>query len=149
MRKYFAAFFITLASVYGALGQVKSEIAKSVETINQMLDNAVVAKDVGVLEKHYGDDFVFTHGTGLVDSKESWIMNIKKLSKANRFTSRQHDSTEVELHDSIAIVSGTLTVSRLADSKTVRYALQYIRVYAKREKIWQLISHRTTKEWHL
>ena len=151
MRKIILVLSIHAFQFDGSIciAQSNEEISKTIDDLNRALDNAVVNKDIATLNKHYGDDFVFTHGTGLVDSKESWINNIKKLTEENRFTSREHDSTQIELHDDIAIITGTLTVERLNKQQKQKYALRYVRVYAFRNKIWQLISHRTTKEWHL
>lgn len=132
-----------------SIAQSNEEISKTINDLNQTLDNAVVNKDIATLNKHYSNDFVFTHGTGLVDSKESWVNHVRKLSEENRFISREHDSTQVELHNDVAIIVGTLTVTRISKQQTQKYALRYVRVYVLRNKIWQLISHRTTKEWHL
>jgi ketosteroid isomerase-like protein len=140
---------ITLFHCIELEAQATEDISAKIVEINQMIDRAVVKRDITTLEKYYGEDFVFTHGTGQVDSKESWIKSIKKLSDINRYASREHDSTHVELHGEIAILTGTLTVSRIRESATTRYALQYVRVYALRSNVWQLISHRTTNEWHL
>ena len=121
-------------------------VKAGIDSVNRLLDRSVVSRNIGILQKHYGDDFVFTHGTGLVDSKRSWIKNVADTSV--RFLSREHDSTVVELHKDIAIISGKLTVQRqLPTAKTI-YALRYVRVFVQREKIWQMISHRTTAEWH-
>ena len=65
------------------------------------------------------------------------------------FIYREHDSTVVELHDNIAIVTGTLTVRRKTVKGMNAYALRYVRVFAQRKDQWQMISHRTTSEWHL
>ncbi len=135
-----AAFNISAA-------QTKTGEAVVIDELNQAIDNAVVKKDIAFLEKHYGDDFVFTHGTGHIDSKSSWIQNIGNMGQA-RFISRDHDSTVVELHGEVAILAGKLSVKRESESKqTSGYALRYIRVFARRNGDWQLISHRTTSEW--
>lgn len=124
-----------------------SDVKKTVDDLNRKIDRAVVAKDFQTLEKHYGSDFVFTHGTGLVDSKQSWIEAIKKNKG---YLSREHDSTTVELHGHVAIINGKLTVGRVEPAKdgTTRYSLWYVRVFALRKNTWEMISHRTTSEWH-
>jgi ketosteroid isomerase-like protein len=124
-----------------------SDVKKTVDDLNRKIDKAVVAKDFQTLEKHYGADFVFTHGTGLVDSKQSWIEAIKKNTG---YLSREHDSTTVELHGDVAIINGKLTVGRGEPAKdgTTRYSLWYVRVFALRTNKWEMISHRTTSEWH-
>ena len=65
------------------------------------------------------------------------------------YISREHDSTIVELHNNVAIITGTLTVQRKGPQSISIYALGYVRVYALHNKIWQMISHRTTAEWHI
>ena len=130
-----------------ALAQENEHIEKQVDEINQLIDNAVVAKDIEKLKKYYADDFVFTHGTGLVDSKESWIKNIQRMGEA-KFISREHDSTTVEIHGDVAIIFGKLSVAREDKQGLRRYYLHYVRVFALRNKQWQMISHKTTKEWH-
>jgi len=118
-----------------------------IDSINRVIDHAVVQKQIAFLQKLYADDFVFTHGTGLVDSKSSWLKNIKDTSV--HFIYREHDSTLVELHSDVAIVTGTLTVKRQRQTEVDAYALRYVRVFANRKNQWQMISHRTTSEWHL
>jgi ketosteroid isomerase-like protein len=145
-----ALFAMILCSSHLSIAQhvgQDSAVINLIDETNRKIDRAVVAKDMKILEKHYGEDFVFTHGTGLIDSKSSWIENIRK---SKGYTSREHDSTIVELHKDIAIVSGKLTVGRITPAKdgTLKYSLRYVRVFALRNKNWEMISHRTTSEWH-
>ena len=124
-----------------------SLVIKLIDETNRKIDRAVVSKDIKFLEQHYGEDFVFTHATGLVDSKKSWIESIKKNKG---YAAREHDSTIVELHKDLAIIEGKLTVTRLEAAKdgTLKYSLRYVRVFALRKKNWEMISHRSTSEWH-
>ena len=122
-------------------------IKRSVDSINTLLDQSVVDKKLEVLRKHYGDDFVFTHATGLIDSKGSWIKGVADTK--DPYISRTHDSVVVELHGDIAILMGRLTVRRQRPDKVEAYALRYVRVFAKRKNVWQMISHKSTHEWHL
>jgi hypothetical protein len=115
--------------------------------LNRLLDQAVVDKNAAFLQKHYAEDFYFKHGTGLIDSKRSWMKNV--LDTAAAFHSRSHDSVFVEWHGNVAVLAGTLTVKRRAGTKLRGYGLRYIRVYGYRKKVWQLLSHRTIQEWHL
>jgi hypothetical protein len=58
--------------------------------------------------KHYANDFKFTQATGLIDNNESWID--KAQAAKTQYLSRDHYSTNVEVHGDIAIVTGTLKV---------------------------------------
>ena len=114
----------------------------AIEAVNKRIEDAVVSKDLTSLDALYADDFVFTHGTGLVQTKSQWLDSLR--SDETRFVSRQLDSTSVELHADIAIVTGRLLVCRQSEAGDVRYGLQYVRVYSMKAGPWQLISHRTT-----
>ncbi len=142
----FVLAFVFSASESLAQPQKEGE-ARVVDEVNSALDRAVVKKDFSVLEKHYADDFAFTHSTGLVDSKQSWIQSIRNMGDA-RFVSREHDSTVVELHGDVAILSGKLSVARESNHQVSRYYLYYVRVFRRKDDVWQMISHRSTKEWH-
>lgn len=112
--------------------------------LNQEIDNYVVKHNVAELEKLYANDFVFSHGSGRIEGKEGWFKSVAKGS----FLMRQHDSVTVEMHPGIAIVRGKLTVHKKADKETSIYHLKYVRVYAHRDKQWQMISHITVWEQH-
>ncbi len=112
--------------------------------LNQQVDDLVVKQDTITLDKIYASDFVFSHGSGKIEGKKGWFRSVAKGS----FISRHHDSVTVELHPAMAIVRGKLAVQKRNAAKTDRYHLNYIRVYAYREKQWQLVSHITTAEFH-
>ena len=113
---------------------------------NKAIDESIIGKNIAALDTLYADDFVFTHGTGFVDSKKSWLANVAKKDQV--FVSRIHDSTTVEIHPDFAMLVGKLSISRKDNDKLVNYGLWYVRIFAQRGKYWQLISHKTTKEWH-
>ena len=138
------SFFLFIFCFKSVAQQIDSNaVRQTIDSINRMIDAAVVKKQYNILNKHYATDYYFKHASGKIDSKKSWIENIKKPSTA--YTLRNHDSVTVELHKQIAIVSGTLEVDRLAGRKKGRY----FRVFVFRQKIWQLLSHNTVYEWNI
>jgi ketosteroid isomerase-like protein len=143
--KYTFTFALLLVTTLCSFSQ---QINKQLDDLNRKIDQAVCDKNVDFMKKHYADDFVFTHFTGLVDSKESWIENIEKMG-TDKFLSREHDSTKVEMHGDVAIVFGKLTVARQGKDKVSKYALRYVRVFTLRKKVWQMMSHFSTHELHL
>lgn len=129
-----------------AVGVVNAQAADSSSLIalNQQIDDLVVRKDVSSLGGLYADDFVFSHGSGKVEGKASWLGTVGRAT----YPLRQHDSVKVELHPGVAIVKGKMLIKRNDKDKVAIYRLRYIRVYALREKRWQMISHSTTEEIH-
>jgi ketosteroid isomerase-like protein len=126
-------------------GSPANENTRTLESVNRAIEEAVIAKDVARLETLYADDFIFTHGTGLVQTKNQWLDTVQ--SSETHFLERQLDSTSVELHSETGIVSGRLLVCRRTETGEVRYGLQYVRVYSMKTGVWQLVSHRTTSQW--
>ena len=135
---------ILCSIVFGQKIQDTAAVKTYLDSINRLLDRSVVKKDVSIMQTYYADDFYFLHATGKIDNKESWI---KSASNPNGQTlSREHDSVFVELHDNVALITGTLSV-RFPPNTRAGYAIRYIRVYALKEKGWQLISHHSTAQW--
>lgn len=114
------------------------------DSINRLLDRAVVKKDITTLQTYYADDFYFLHATGRIDNKASWIKTVSNPS--SQTLSREHDSVLVELHDDVALLTGILSV-KFPPNTRADYAIRYIRVYAMRKDGWRLLSHHSTAQW--
>lgn len=112
--------------------------------LNQQIDDQVIMQNLAALDTLYGDDFVFAHGSGRVEGKSGWLKTVGRT----RYPVRTHDSVTVEPHPGLALVKGNLSIQRIDKDKTARYYLKYIRVFALRDKRWQLISHHTVYERH-
>lgn len=145
MKKYGFLFFAVVILFLSSFSQsLHYKDSIFLISLNQQIDNEVVAKNITLLNKLYADDFVFSHGSGNIEGKKGWFVSVGKRN----FISRQHDSVTVELHPQLAIVKGKLAVQKKGKEKMERYHLKYIRVYALRNKEWQMISHSTTAEFH-
>ena len=145
MKKILLLFFIPLSQIYTLQAQVNPQSDSSLLiTLNQQIDNYVVLRNTDALDKLYAGDFVFSHGSGRIEGKPGWFKSVLK----GNFLLRQHDSVTVEMHPGIAVVRGKLIVQKKEEKRTSRYYLKYVRVYALRDKNWQLISHVTVWEYH-
>jgi hypothetical protein len=143
MQKVFPLCFFLFLQI-SVCSQVPTDSAALI-AFNQQLDDNVVSGNIAFLQKGYANDFVFSHGSGRVDGKVSWLGSVVK----GGFVERRHDSVTVEMHGDIAILRGRLSVEKNNKSKIDRYWLRYIRVYSRLTREWQLISHITTAEFHL
>jgi ketosteroid isomerase-like protein len=125
---------------------IEDTSAAYVSTLNKFIDHSVVKKDKSALDTLYAEDFVFTHGTGHVDNKASWL---KAVMDPQGFSiSREHDSIVVERHDNVAMVYGKLTIIRQNGDKKSKYAITYVRVFRYQHNRWQMISHHTFQQWN-
>lgn len=143
-RNYIVFSLLLLLSNVLMAQQSASSDSSYLITLNQQIDDLVVRRDTNSLDKLYAVDFVFSHGSGRIEGKQGWFKSVAKGS----FIARNHDSVTVELHPALAVVRGKLAVQKKNGDKTDRYHLKYVRVFAYREKQWQLLSHITTFEYH-
>jgi hypothetical protein len=127
--------FISVSLLAQNEEQALMDFEKSIEA-------AVVNTDISFLESAYAEDFKFKHGTGQRSTKESWLKDV--ANNKGKFISRKVDASEAELHDNIGITEGSITVTRLNGSYTIRY----VRAYRKKGSTWELFMHRTVEEEH-
>ncbi len=65
-------------------------------------------------------------------------------SLAGRYSLREVDSQQIELHGDVAITMGRVRArSGAADNPPRAFSFWYVRVYAHRDGRWQYLSHRT------
>lgn len=113
--------------------------------LEKRLAAAVLAVDFDTLDTIYADDFLFTHSTGDVDTKSTWIDGLR--SGSSSYTARSVDQIKVELHGIVAVTSGRIHAkSESSNPRWREYSIWYIRVYEVRNGRWQLLSHRSIRE---
>jgi len=143
----YTLLLLLLCASFVPFAQDTTAIKKLVDSVNRGLDKAVVDKNISYMQRHLADDFRFLHGTGMIDSKTSWIG--KAQINRVQYVSREHDSTLVELHDDIAVVKGSLKVALPEPSPRWGYVIHYERVFRFKNEVWQMISHHTTMQWDI
>lgn len=139
-----------LAFLVAALGNTQSALAADDVTneliaAEESLAASVVALDFAALGNLYADDFVFSHSTGVVETKADWLKFLK--DNPTFYTSRVVDSIKVEPHGNVAVTSGRLHIKTSSENpERKEFLIWYIRVYEHRDDRWQLLSHRSIRE---
>ncbi len=120
--------------------------------INVKIEAAVLAHNTRYLEEIAASDFLFTHGAAsaagsgrpLVDTKATWVAAAKNARTP--FLARDVTVQQVELHDDVALVAGEIHVRSASTDVTLQnYTISFIRVFARRNAGWKLLSHRTVR----
>ena len=130
-----------------ALPEKESEVAEEVLALEKRIEEAVLRADVAFLDEVCADDFSYTHGDGWttggavlgVDLKQEWLDSL-----AGRYSLREVDSQQVEVHGDVAITMGRLR-ARSGGPEAARrsFSFWYVRVYARQDGEWRYLSHRT------
>ena len=151
MKKAFL-FIVLLATSQVTFAQSKFEkkqaAAKSeVEALERQRFAAQVSKDFDFLGRVFADDLIYTHSSGKIDSKETYINSIKEGKSV-------YDKIDVEElrirpynDQKSAVVNGTIFITQpTADGKQtvvhIRYAVTYIKNKAHG---WQLVMWQSLK----
>lgn len=119
--------------------------AAQLVAIEEAMAMAVVEMDFATLDKVYADDFVFSHSTGVVETKDDWFAFLR--DNENFYTFRSVDHVKVELHGNIAVTDGRIHIkTRSNDPGRREFTVWYIRIFERRNGNWKLVSHRSIRE---
>ena len=121
--------------------------AAEVLALERRIEAAVLTADVAFLDGVLARDFTYTHGDGWttggavrgVDRRAGWLASLP-----GRYSQREVDSQQIELHGDVAITMGRVRArSGPAAGVQRAFSFWYVRVYALRDGRWQYLSHRT------
>ena len=130
-----------------ALPEEEPDVAEEVLALEKRIEEAVLRADVAFLDEVCADDFTYTHGDGWttggavlgVDRKREWLDSL-----SGRYSLREVDSQQVEVHGDVAITMGRLRAQSGGPEADRRsFSFWYVRVYAQRDGQWKYLSHRT------
>ena len=130
-----------------ALPEEEPDVAEEVLALEKRIEEAVLRADVAFLDEVCADDFTYTHGDGWttggpvlgVDRKAEWLASL-----SGRYSLREVDSRQVEVHGDVAITMGRVRARSAGPPEARRsFSFWYVRVYAQRDGAWRYLSHRT------
>jgi len=106
----------------------------------------VSSSDYAMLEKFLADDLTYTHSTGAVDTKASYIEKLKK-GTMRYFKADYPAEPRVEmLGKDAAITIGKVDVVTLgAGGAHTAATLSFLHAFVKRHGQWQLVAHQSAK----
>ena len=130
-----------------ALPEAEEDPVTDVLALEKRMEEAVLHADVAFLDGVLAEDFTYTHGDGWttggeilgVDTREEWLASL-----AGRYSMREVDSQQAEIHGDVAITMGRLRARSGGPAAEQRsFSFWYVRVYAQRDGEWKYLSHRT------
>lgn len=135
---------ILLALVMLALPAFCADEPKAVEEAERGWAKGVTTNDYALLGRVLADDLTYTHSTGAVDTKESYIGNIK--SGKIKYQKLDHSEIKVQLlSKDTAITIARAAVITVSGGKENPANLSLLHVYVKRGGRWQMVAHQSAK----
>lgn len=139
LKRLTMKFLLTfLLSVSVHLLYAQSSDEKALIATEKERFNAQITRDPTVLDKVLADDLIYTHSSGLVDSKQSFIQSIKEAKMV--YEQINVEEQKVRIYGKIAVVNGVCTIKAINNGQPMNLKLRYTDAYKRNGKQWQLIT---------
>jgi len=121
-------------------------MANAVETELLRLDDersrAMVAADAATLERLMADDIVYTHSSGRLDTKKSFIASVTGGTVKYRRVNRKE--VAVTLRENFAVLTGAVEIDVETGGKVLNLNLRFSNGWERTPKGWQQIVWQST-----
>jgi TonB family protein len=124
-----------------AAGAGVTDLGDDPATFDRQVEAAYLSHDLDTLASVIADDVRFTHASGGVWTKSQWL----EAARTHDDLERSVDMVDVERHRDIIETAGRIHV-RPVNAAQQEHHFHYVRIYVRRDAMWQLISHRTVRE---
>src|SRR5262245_59920710 len=118
-------------------------VEQAVLKLEQQWEDALLKSDFAALEKLYDDSMTYTHSSGGVDNKATYIGNIK--SGASKYQTMKRDDIKVRVYVDTALVTCHWEVHVLSRGNKIDTDARYLHVYVKQRDGWKMVAHQATK----
>ncbi len=120
-----------------------SPIEQAILKMEQEWEDALIKSDVAALDRIYADSLIYTHSSGAVDDKATYVGNIK--SGVTKYESMKRDEIKVSVYGDTALVSCHWQVNVTARGAKISTNARYMHVYVKQKGRWQMVAHQATR----
>lgn len=133
---------ILLLSTQGCRSPISGDI--DLLALEKQRYAAIVRADVESLNAILDDNMIFTHASGKIDSKESFITRLS----AGDLTYNKIDieDVEVRLYDSFGIVTGSSLLDVNVRGESRKLELLFMTVWIKDQHGWKVAAYQSTRK---
>lgn len=124
-------------------GLITAADAGSLQDAEKAWATAITKRDFVLLDKVLSPDLVYTHSTGVIDTKDSYIGAQKKGDR--RYDAVTHLETKVKQYGDAGVVTGKLRMQGKAGAGPFDDIVLLTHVWIKQGGSWRLVAHQTTK----
>ena len=132
---------VALAAVLAVFALGAADEKKAVEEAERAWAAGITKNDFALLEKVLADDLHYSHSTGSVDTKASYIGNLR--SGKMRYNSLEYDSLDVRILAPGVAMTTCRTRLNTASDGAIKLAL--LHVFRKKGNQWQLVAHQSAR----
>jgi ketosteroid isomerase-like protein len=139
----FALFLALSAAVFAQTPPAKTQQAQ-VEAAEKAVSQAVTAKDAAALRLLLADDLIYTHSTGLIETKAEFLRKLEDGTQT--YHAIQHEDIQVRVNgNSAAVAMGAWYDTETKGQARAKNHLRILRYYVKRGGKWRLVAHQSAR----
>lgn len=116
---------------------------KTVLNLEQQWEDALTHSDSAALDRLYDPTLIYTHSSGKVDTKATYIQAIK--SGATKYLAMKRDDIKVTVYGQAAVVTCHWDVHIQAQGNKVDLNARYLHVFIHQPDGWKLVAHQSTR----
>ena len=104
---------------------------------------ALVRGDMASLEEIMADDAIYTHATGVVETKAEYLAKMK--SGEVRYESFAPEQLQVRIYGTAAVLTGIASVTAHVGGEVRNLRLRFTDVYVKQGDRWRMVAWQSTR----
>ncbi len=128
--------FLAALSFASAADQTLEEAEKAWAT-------SITKRDFALMDKVLSPDLVYTHSTGVVDSKDSYMAGQKKGDR--RYDAVTHLQMKAKQYGNAGVVTAKMRMQGKNSAGPFDDTVLLTHVWIKQDGMWRLVAHQTTK----
>jgi hypothetical protein len=99
---------------------------------------AMIAKDFGALERMVHEELLYTHSSGITDTKASWLDSMR--SGKVKYRSASCSERKVRLVNDVALVNGRAHIEADIAGEPRTLKLLFLNAWAKTPQGWKFVA---------
>jgi ketosteroid isomerase-like protein len=140
MKSHLVRAILAVAFAGVTLAAVEDEIRSA----DQQWAEAAKSSDAAQLNRLLSNDLVYTHATGVIDDKTSYIEKVK--SKRQKYDGIVHSNVRVKVFGGhTAVLTARMRMHGTNAAGAFDDQVLMTHVWVKVNGSWQLVAHQTTK----
>lgn len=134
---------ITTLAAAAALG-AQSKEADEITKAEMAFADALKKNDFAALERLLSNDLVYTHSSGLVETKAEYIAKLK--SGEQKYSTMDYSNIKARVYGGDAgVLNARIAMTGATKNVPFNNTLLVIHIWIKQGGRWQLVAHQTTR----
>jgi len=126
------------------VGAMLAAVEDEIKSVDQAWAEAAKTADAAQLNRLLSNDLVYTHATGVIDDKSSYIEKVK--SKRQKYDGIVHSNVRVKVFGGhTAVLTARMRMHGTNPAGAFDDQVLMTHVWVKSNGSWQLVAHQTTK----